>query len=47
MFRALKYLFWLAVLGALGLAGYAILADLPPPTRDVVVDVAPPLDKPE
>ena len=39
MGRALKYLFRLAVLAALGLAGYAMLADLPPPTREVVVDL--------
>lgn len=42
MGRALKYIFRIAVLGALGLAAYAMLADLPPPTRDVVVDIKPP-----
>ena len=41
MGRALKYIFYIAVLGALGLAAYAMLADLPPPTRDVVVDIKP------
>lgn len=42
MGRALKFIFRIAVLGALGLAAYAMLADLPPPTRDVVVDIKPP-----
>ncbi len=42
MGRALKYIFRIAVLGALGLAAYAMLADLPPPTRDVIVDIKPP-----
>jgi hypothetical protein len=39
MGRALKYLFRIAVLALLGLVGYAMLADLPPPTRDVVVEL--------
>ena len=39
MGRALKYLFRIAVLALLGLIGYAMLADLPPPTREVVVDL--------
>ncbi|MEM9059703.1 MAG: hypothetical protein AAGD13_04505 [Pseudomonadota bacterium] len=42
MGRALKYLFRIAVLGTLALAAYAMLADLPPPTRDVVVDLPAP-----
>lgn len=42
MGRALKYIFRIAVLGALALAAYAMLADLPPPTRDIVVDIKPP-----
>ncbi|MEL6997765.1 MAG: hypothetical protein ACFB03_11740 [Paracoccaceae bacterium] len=42
MGRALKYLFRIAVLGALALAAYAMLADLPPPTRDVVVELPAP-----
>ena len=42
MVRALKYLFYIAVLGTLGLAAYAMLADLPPPTKDVVVDLQSP-----
>ncbi|MEM7189763.1 MAG: hypothetical protein AAF439_09140 [Pseudomonadota bacterium] len=39
MGRALKYLFRLAVLAGLGLVGYAMLADLPPPTKEVVVEL--------
>lgn len=39
MGRAIKYLFRIAVLGALGLAAYAMLAELPPPTESVVVEV--------
>ena len=42
MGRALKYIFRIAVLATLGLAAYAMLADLPPPTKDVVVDLEPP-----
>ena len=39
MWRALKYLFRIAVLALLGLAAYAMLADLPPPSREIVVDL--------
>lgn len=42
MGRALKYLFRIAVLAAIGLAGYAFFADLPPPTREIVVDLPTP-----
>ena len=42
MGRALVYLFRIAVLGVLGLVAYALLADLPPPTEDVVVELPPP-----
>ena len=42
MGRALKYLFRLAVLAVLGLAAYALLADLPPPTRNVEVELSVP-----
>ena len=42
MGRALKYLFRLAVLAALGLIAYAYLADLPPPTQPVEVELAVP-----
>ena len=42
MGRALKYLFLIALLGLLGLVAYAMLDDLPPPTRDVVVELPAP-----
>ncbi|MFK7942511.1 MAG: hypothetical protein AB8B85_06320 [Paracoccaceae bacterium] len=42
MGRALVYLFRIAVLAVLGLVVYALLADLPPPTEDVVIDLQAP-----
>lgn len=39
MGRALKYLFRIAVLAFLGVVAYAMLADLPPPTREVVEEL--------
>lgn len=39
MGRALKYLFRIAILAALGLVVYAMLADLPPPKRVVEQDL--------
>ena len=39
MGRALKYLFRLAVLAALGLIAYAYLDELPPPTEPVEVEL--------
>ena len=39
MWRALKYLFRFAILALLGLTAYAMLADLPPPTKEIVVDL--------
>lgn len=39
MGRAIKYLFYLAVLGFLGLAAYAMFDDLPPPTEDVTIEL--------
>ena len=41
MWRVLKYLFYLAVLVAIGIAGYAIFSELPAPTQEVVVPVTP------
>ena len=43
MWRTIKFLFRIAVLALLALAGYALLADLPPPTREIVVELPPPL----
>ena len=37
--RIIKIVLVLVGLGALGLAGYAMLSDLPPPTREVVRDL--------
>ena len=42
MGRALKYIFYIAILGVVALAGYAVLDDLPPPTKSVTVDLPPP-----
>lgn len=42
MGRAFKLIFRLAILAALVLVGYAMVADLPPPTREVVVDLSEP-----
>ena len=42
MGRALKFLFRIAILAALGFVGYALLADLPPPTEDMVIELEPP-----
>jgi len=44
MRRLFKYLFRLALLLAVGFVGYAMLSDLPPPTRDQVVAVPLPED---
>jgi len=39
--RILKYLFFLVILGMIGLAGYALFSDLPAPTAEVVEPVDP------
>lgn len=39
MGRALKYVFRIAVLALLGVVIYAMLADLPPPTREIVEEL--------
>jgi hypothetical protein len=41
MARLLRYLLILIVLAAAAGAVYALLVDLPPPTRPVEIDVAP------
>ncbi len=46
MGRALKYLLRIAVLAAIGLVVYAIVADLPPPTRMVEQDLPMPAPVP-
>lgn len=40
--RLLKYLFWLALIGAAALAGFALVSDLPAPIEERTV----PLDLP-
>lgn len=45
MGRALKYLLRLAVLAVVALVVYALVADLPPPTRTVELDLAVPAAK--
>lgn len=42
MGRLIKYLFYLAIVAAAGIAGYALVSDLPPPAREVIIDVTPP-----
>lgn len=42
MGRLLKLLFYLIVIVAIGVAGYALFSDLPPPQDTVVVPVTPP-----
>ena len=39
--RLIKYLFLLALLGAAGVAGYALLFDLPAVQEEVVISVTP------
>ncbi len=38
MGRLVKYLLYLAILGALAFAGYALVADLPAPVRTITFD---------
>ncbi|WP_284154935.1 hypothetical protein [Algicella marina] len=42
MGRLIKYLFYLALVAAVGIAGYALVSDLPPPENEVIIDVTPP-----
>jgi len=39
--RLIKYLVILAVLGAIGVAAYALFFDLPPPSREITISVTP------
>lgn len=47
MGRALKFLFQIVVLAAIGMAGYAFFAELPPPTEEIVIDLPVPEGKGE
>ncbi|MEM0921710.1 MAG: hypothetical protein AAGI13_01610 [Pseudomonadota bacterium] len=42
--RIIKFLILIGVLGVAGLAGYALLFDLPPPVREQMIDL--PLPEP-
>jgi len=42
MGRLLKFLFYLTILAAIGVAGYALVSDLPAPQDTVVVPITPP-----
>jgi len=44
MGRVLKYLMILVLIGIVGLVGYALIVDVPPPTERVVVPVTPDLN---
>lgn len=39
--KLIKYLIYLAVLGAIGIAAYAFIFELPAPSHEVVVPVQP------
>ncbi|MEE9454707.1 MAG: hypothetical protein V3V13_10045 [Paracoccaceae bacterium] len=44
MFRIIKFLFFLAIIGGIGLVGYALFFDLPPPVETVTQTIEPNLD---
>lgn len=44
MFRLLKILFYLAIIGGIGLVGYALFFDLPAPQSEVSLPIEPNLD---
>ncbi len=44
MFRLIKILFYLAILGGIGLVGYALFFELPAPTTEVTMPIEPNLD---
>jgi len=44
MGRLIKYLFYLLVLAAIAVAGFALFSDLPAPTETRVVPVTPALE---
>lgn len=41
MGRLIKYIFYLIVLGGIGLTGFTLFSDLPAPTTEVVIPVEP------
>ncbi len=44
MFRLIKVLFYLAVIGGIGIVGYAMFFELPAPQSDVTQSITPNLD---
>jgi hypothetical protein len=38
----LKYLFWIALLGFLGLVAFSLVSDLPAPVEEITVPLDPP-----
>ncbi len=44
MFRLIKFLFYLAVIGGIGIIGYALFFELPAPQSELTVPIEPRLD---
>jgi len=44
MFRLIKFLFYLAVIGGIGIVGYALFFELPAPKTEVMQAITPNLD---
>ena len=44
MFRLIKFLFYLAVIGGIAVVGYALFFELPAPQNEVTVQIQPDLD---
>ena len=44
MFRVLKILFYLAIIVGIGVVGYALFFELPPPQTEVTQTITPNLD---
>lgn len=44
MFRLIKILFYLAVIGGIGIVGYALFFELPAPQSEVTQAISPNLD---
>lgn len=44
MFRIIKLLFYIAVIVGIGIVGYALFFDLPPPQSEVTQSISPDLD---
>lgn len=44
MFRLIKILFYLAIIGGIGIVGYALFFELPAPQSEVTQAISPNLD---